>query len=227
MTTAMNNVAASQSVRIVIADEQPIFRHGLRRLLEATPGLRIVGETGNSAATVSLVRDLQPDVLLLGVGNADGGCLETLRLIGALDAAVRTILLPGSRATSGMMAAIELGARGVVPKDSAEDALFASIDSVMAGRYWIGVECGANLSASVRRFEVERRQVKAFGLTPRELEIMGAVVDGRSNKAIAAHFSISENTVKRHLLHIFDKVGASNRVELARFAAHHQVALLG
>jgi DNA-binding NarL/FixJ family response regulator len=226
MAIGMSSVAEPQAVRIVIADDQPIFRHGLRRLLEARPCLRVVGELGDSAAAIGLVRELQPDVLILGAANADSGVLETLRQVAALGLAVRTILLTGPGTTSAMMAAVELGARGVVPKDSPADALFSSIDCVMAGRFWIGVECGGNLRANVRRFEVERRQAKAFGLTPRELEIMRAVVAGRTNKAVALQFSISENTVKRHLMHIFDKVGASNRVELARFAAHHQVSHL-
>lgn len=219
----MSSVSEPHAVRIVIVDDQPIFRHGLRRLLEARPGLRIVGALGDSAAAIGLVRELQPDVLILGVAHADGWLLETLRQIAALGLAVRTILLTGPGAATGMMAAVEVGARGVVPKDSPEEALFSSIECVMAGRFWIGVECVGNLSASVRRFEVKRRQAKAFSLTPRELEIMRAVVAGRTNKAVALQFSISENTVKRHLMHIFDKVGASNRVELARFAAHHQV----
>src|SRR4030081_864253 len=104
----MSSVSEPQAVRIVIADDQPIFRHGLRRLLEARPGLRIVGELGDSAAAIGLVRELQPDVLILGVANADRGFLETLRQIAALGLAVRTILLTGPGATSGMVAAGEL-----------------------------------------------------------------------------------------------------------------------
>ena len=98
-----------------------------------------------------------------------------------------------------------------------------SIDCVMAGQYWVGIERAADVVASVRQLEIARRRARAFGLTRRELELVRAIVNGETNKAIGRRFSISENTVKRHLTHIFNKVGASNRLELAMFAAHHQL----
>ena len=85
----------------------------------------------------------------------------------------------------------------------------------------------ADVAASVRKLETARRRTWAFGLTRRELDILNAVVSGETNKAIAARFSISENTVKRHLTQIFDKVGVSNRIELAIFAAHHRLVRRG
>jgi len=80
-----------------------------------------------------------------------------------------------------------------------------------------------DVGASVRRLDHARRQSQSFGLTHRELEIVRAVVNGDTNREIAARLSISQNTVKRHLMHIFNKIGASNRVELALFAAHHRL----
>ena len=97
------------------------------------------------------------------------------------------------------------------------------IDSVMEGHYWVGDNAVANVAASLRKFNVARRRTKAFGLTYRELEIVRAVVNGHTNKQIAEQFSISESTVKRHVTHIFDKLGASNRIEVALFAAHHRL----
>ena len=211
-------------IRIIIADEHCIFRHGLRRLLETRPGLKIVGETGSAEEAASLVRDLQPDILLLGLGPAGPFPLETLERMAAQGAVVRTILLTGSVDTPDVMsAAIQLGAAGVVPKDSATETLFESIDSVMGGDYWLGRERVLNVVEGVRRFDSARRRLKAFGLTRRELDILRSVVSGFTNKAIAGRLSISENTVKRHLTHIFNKVGASNRLELALFATHHRL----
>jgi DNA-binding NarL/FixJ family response regulator len=212
--------------RIVLVDEHPIFRDGLRRLLDAEPGLTIEGEAGDCAGAVSLVRQLTPDLLLLGVPSAGAFALDTLRQIAALGISVRTILLTRSLAAGGLLAALDLGARGIVPKEAAADVLLESIECVMAGHQWVGLERVSNLSASVRRLDVERRQAKAFGLTPRELEIVRAVLKGETNKAIAMRCAISENTVKRHLMNIFNKVGASNRVELAVFAGHHQLIQL-
>jgi two-component system nitrate/nitrite response regulator NarL len=212
-------------VRIVIADAYPIFRAGLRRLLETDPGLQIVGEAGVGSAAVALVRELEPDILLLGPAPApaSGPMSETLRQLAEAGGSVRTILLVRSMDIPEVTDALQFGACGILSKDSAADVLFESIESVMAGHYWVGHGRASDIAASVRRFSAARRQSQMFGLTRREQEIVRAVIDGDTNKEIARRLSISENTVKRHLLHIFDKVGASSRVELALFAAHHQL----
>jgi len=210
--------------RLVIADEQPIFRDGLRRLLESQPGLRVVGEARNATEAAGLIAALNPDILLLSLAGSAPFPLEALEQLAIAGRPVRTILLTGAVNTPEVMsAAIQLGACGVVPRDSGPEVLFESIVSVMAGNYWVGRECVANVPASVKRLDTARRRTKAFGLTHRELEIIRSVLSGETNRQIARGFSISENTVKRHLSHIFDKVGASNRVELARFAAHHRL----
>ena len=209
-------------VRIVIADDYPIFRDGLRRLLETNPVLQIVGEACVGAAA-AMVRERQPDILLLGPPLAAGPAGDTLRQLNEDGVSVRTILLVRSIDMPEVADAWQLGACGVLSKDSTTDVLFESIDSVMAGHYWVGDERASNIAASMRRFATARRQAHMFGLTKREQEIVRAVVDGDTNKEIAQRFSISENTVKRHLMHIFNKVGASSRVELALFAAHHRL----
>jgi len=211
-----------QPIRIVIADEYPIFRDGLRRLLETRPDLQIVGETGDGLQAAALIRDLAPDILLLGIAASASAALEVVR-ISAMCGSVSTILLTASVDTPEVADAFQLGARGVVPKDSAADALFGSIDSVMDGHYWVGDNRVSNVAGSLRKLTVARRRAKAFGLTRRELEIVRAIVDGYTNKQIAKRSSISESTVKRHVTHIFDKLGASNRIEVALFAAHHRL----
>src|SRR3989442_15116131 len=212
------------TVRIVIADEQPIFRDGLRRLLETAPTLRIVGEASRVEEAAALVRDLVPDILILSLTSSGQFSFESLERMADLGVSVRTILLTGSVDSPEVMsAAIQLGACGVVPKNSGAHVLFNSIESVMAGNYWVGHECVSNVAPSMKELEATSRRTKKFGLTRRELEILRSVLQGETNKEIGHRVSISANTVKRHLSHIFDKVGASNRVELARFAAHHQL----
>ena len=136
---------------------------------------------------------------------------------------MRTILLLRSTDLSEIADLEPHGAWGVVSKDSSADTLFASIGNVMAGRCWVGDEPSASIAVGLRKFEATRRRTQMFGLTRREQEILRAVIDGDTNKEIARRYAISENTVKRHLLHLFDKVGASTRVELALFAAHHRL----
>lgn len=210
-----------QLIRIVIADNRPIFRDGLRQLLETEPRLRIVGETGNGAEAAALVRDLRPDILLLDFSPQSA--FETLRAVADSGTAARTIILAESVDGADLTKALHLGARGLVLKDSAADVLFKSIHSVLAGQYWIASDEVADAPASLRKLESELRRRRAFGLTPRELEIVRMVVGGYTNKEIAETLSIGENTVKSHLTHIFNKLGASSRIELALFAAHHRL----
>ena len=212
----------SEPVRILIADEHPIFRDGLRRLLETRPDLRIVGDTDCGSTAIALVRDLAPDILLLGLGASVGAALDVVRTT-ASSGSILTILLAASVDTPVVADAFQLGARGVVPKDSAAEALFGSIDSVMNGHYWVGDTRVSKVAGSLRKLNVARRRAKAFGLTRRELQIVRAIVSGHSNRLIAQQSSISESTVKRHVTHIFDKLGASNRIEVALFAAHHRL----
>jgi DNA-binding NarL/FixJ family response regulator len=141
---------------------------------------------------------------------------------------VRVILLTAAAEKSQIVEALQLGARGVVLKDSATQLLLRAIHTVMSGEYWVGRESVSNLVQYLRTLmqssSDEARQ-KKFGLTPRELEIVSAVVAGYSNKEIAEYFKISEDTVKHHLSNIFDKLGVSTRLELALFAVNQALPL--
>ena len=210
-------------VRLIIAGEHAIFRHGLRRLLEAEPGLCILREIADGGAAVALVRELAPDILLLGLTQSKRPPIETLTKLAEHPNTTRTIVLTDRLDRDEVISAVQLGVAGVVLKDSPPEILFKSIRAVMGGEYWLGHERFATVAPNFRKVEADRRRAKAFGLTKREIEIVRSVVAGYSNKEIAAQSAISENTVKSHLTHIFNKLGASNRVELALFAAHHRL----
>src|ERR1700730_10298648 len=210
-------------VRVVLAGGHPIFRDGLRRVLETDPRLLVVSESGERPSTVAHVHESAPDILLLGLAPSDQGTVETLRELAASKMPVRTIILTACVDTPDVLQALQLGARGVLLKDSSPEVLFECIHNVVAGDFWIGREPVSDAVRSLRKLQIARRRSRTFGLTPREIDIARAVVAGYTNKEIARQSSISENTVKSHLLHIFNKLGASNRVELALFAAHHRV----
>ena len=210
----------SQLVRIVIGDNRPIFRDGLRQLLQTEPHLRIVGEAGTADAA-TLAVDLRPDVLL--VDFSPPSVFDTLAVLIAAASAVRPIILAESMDGPELTRALHAGARGVVLKDSAAEVLFKCISTVLAGQYWIVSDAVADAPGSLRKLDAELRRRRAFGLTPREIEIVRRVVGGYTNKEIAEQLAIGENTVKSHLTHIFNKLGASSRIELALFAAHHRL----
>jgi len=223
--------ASLRPIRIVIADDHPIFRDGLRRLFEAEGDFKVLGEADDGAEAVKLARQLEPDILLLDLAMPRHPGLEALRELSmpASSSPVRIILLTAAAEKSQIVEALQLGARGVVLKDAATQILFKAIQAVMAGEYWVGRESVSNLVQYLRTLmqstHDEARQ-KRFGLTPRELEIVSAVVAGYSNKEIAAYFKISEDTVKHHLSNVFDKLGVSTRLELALFAANQSVPLV-
>lgn len=209
------------SVRIVIAASHPMLRDGLRWLLESEPRLLVVADIGDTSQAAALVRDRRADILLLDFSSGRQAALDTLQEIAASGTCVRTIILGDSVDMPGLLEAWQLGSRGLVLKDSAAEMLFQGIQSIMAGHYWIDRDRVADGPGSLHRLTRKSRRQKPFGLTRRELQVIRAVVAGSTNGEIAQSLTIRENTVKSHLTHIFDKLGASTRVELALFAAHH------
>jgi DNA-binding NarL/FixJ family response regulator len=151
--------------------------------------------------------------------------LQALRELATMNTSTRTLLMATEVGDSDVVEALQLGARGVVMKQSASELVFKSIRTVMAGQYWVGRECVADLIDVMRRRSEPIADVPrpTFGLTTRELEIVACVVAGCPNADIATKFSLSIKTVKHHLTNIFQKLGVANRLELALFAVHHRL----
>jgi DNA-binding NarL/FixJ family response regulator len=204
-------------IRILIADDHPILRDGLRKLLEAERDFVVAGEARDGHEAVSITRQLEPDLLLLDFMMPGAPCLEVLRTLMATPLPTRTLLLTASIGPDEIVKALQLGARGVVMKDAASELLMKAIRVVMEGQYWIGRDSVTGLVETFRSRMFDNGD-RRLGLTPRELEIVTTVTGGCTNKEIAQRFSLSEETVKHHLTKIFSKLGVSNRLELALFA---------
>jgi two-component system, NarL family, nitrate/nitrite response regulator NarL len=218
---------AHRRIRLLIADDQALFREALRLLLETEPGFQVVGEAADGLEAVALTRRLKPDVLLLDLAMPRLPGLEALKSIAEGSLPVRTILLTGSMTRRDVLTALSRGAHGILTKDAPPAVLFESIRAVMNGQYWIQPEAMASLVNAVREAEADSPPAAAaprrYHLTARELEVVRAVMDGLANKDIAILLGVTEATIKHHLTSIFDKVGVSNRLELALFATHHDL----
>jgi DNA-binding NarL/FixJ family response regulator len=216
---------ARKTIRILIADDHPVVRLGVRNLLDGDQ-FTVVGEADDGERTVELARQLQPDILLLDLAMPRLPGLEVLRELAKTQHAINVLLLTAKIEKPQLLEALQLGARGILLKDSAPDDLLNAIHAVAAGQYWMGQSAVASLVEVINLLNEQEspNHRKTFGLTPRELQIVAAVVEGRTNKDIAGKFSISEDTVKRHLTNIFDKLGTANRLELALFAINHGLA---
>ncbi len=208
-------------IRIVMADDHPIFRLGLRKFLESQHEYRVVGEAAGGAEAIALCAEFKPDILLLDLAMPGLHGMQALReLAPASNAALRIIVLTASIEQAQIVEALQLGARGVLLKELAVELLLDGIQAVMAGRYWVGREAYPDVLSCLRALMPTASQAArdTFGLSRRESEIVSAIALGNMNKDIAQMFSISEDTVKHHLTNIFNKLGVANRLELALFA---------
>jgi DNA-binding NarL/FixJ family response regulator len=221
-------------IRVVLADDECLFRASLRQLLSVPPtvikdvygvdvghGFEVVGEAGTGADTVRVVSSARPDLLLLDLSMPRMSGLEALRELECCRNDVRAILLAGTIDRSNLLTAVHLGVRGLLLKDITTEFLFEAIVSVMAGQCWLERTLVTHLLETVRPLIESSTAVGgklSYGLTPRERQVLEMVVAGHPNKEIARACSVSEQTIKHHLTRVFDKVGASSRVELVMVA---------
>jgi two-component system, NarL family, nitrate/nitrite response regulator NarL len=220
------------TVRIVIADDHPIVRDGLKKLLLLEDDFEIVGEAGDGREVLDRVQELDPDVLLLDLRmpNLDG--LAALQALQQTNKRTRVIVLTASEDKNEFVQAMKLGCSGIVLKQTAPDLIVKSIRKVNAGEIWLDSHTTA---AVMRQFSTGLEGGSPGGskgrerspLSTREREIVALVAQGYKNKEMAEKMFISEQTVKNHLHNIFDKLGVSDRLELALYAIHKGLHLVG
>jgi DNA-binding NarL/FixJ family response regulator len=219
--------AEPRTIRVVIADDHPILREGLRRLLEDDGEFHVVGQAADGADAVRLAREQQPDVLLLDLAMPRVSGLEALKEISAGGSTTKVLVLTVAIDDAQIVEALERGARGVVMKEAATELLFKAIRAVVAGHYWVGRDTVSDIVRHLRERAAAaagRRLSPVDRLTPREREIVAAVAAGESNREVAQRLKLAEDTVKHHISNVFDKLGVSNRAELAAYAASHGLA---
>jgi two-component system nitrate/nitrite response regulator NarL len=224
----------TKTVRIVIADDHPIVRDGLKKLLLLEEDFEVIGEAGDGREVLEKVQALDPDVLLLDLRmpNLDG--LAALQALQTTNKRTRVIILTASEDKNEFVQAMKLGCSGIVLKQTAPDLIVKSIRKVNSGEIWLDSHTTA---AVMRQFSTGLEGSGGSGsgakgrerspLSTREREIVALVAQGYKNKEMAEKMFISEQTVKNHLHNIFDKLGVSDRLELALYAIHKGLHLTG
>jgi DNA-binding NarL/FixJ family response regulator len=209
--------------RVVIVNDHVMFRDALKRIVNAEGDLVVVGEACAASDALDATRRLQPDVTLIDLAMHGG--TDVLKSVLALGGNTRVIVLINGGDKDAGARALQLGACGVVAKQSATTLLFKSIRTVANGRYWIEDRDVADVVRVVQKLTRRHGAAKPnpYGLTARELQIVACVTEGDSNRDIASRCAISEDTVKHHLSNIFDKLGVFSRLELAMFAVNHSL----
>jgi two-component system, NarL family, nitrate/nitrite response regulator NarL len=219
----MGKGKTNSNIRVVIADDHAIFREGLRKLLEGAGDIAVIGEAGDGDETVRMLSKLKPDVLLLDLRMPNKDGLGVLEEMNGQSEQTRVILVTEGENEHDVVRAMRLGARGVVWKQSASALLLKSIRKVHAGEIWLDNRMTAELIDAFKKSSDSGARREKPLLSPREREIVQLVAQGFRNREIAEKLFISEQTVKNHLHNIFDKLGVSDRLELALYAIHHRL----
>jgi len=203
-------------VRVLIADDQTLFRVGLARLLEEDPRVQIVGQAGDGAEAVKLAGSLKPDVVLmdLKMPNLDG--IEATRQIAASHPSVKVLLLTTFEADNHVIQALKAGASGYILKDSKPDSIVSSLLAVMAGERVMA----SAVANRVLEMLTGTTTPKEFydGLTGREIEILKLLAGGMANKQIAYKLKISEKTVRNHVSNMYEKLNIYDRSQAVLYA---------
>lgn len=213
------------SVRLVLVDDHAVLRSGLADLLRGRGGMQVLGDTGKPEEALALVRQHQPDLVLLDLrlGPADG--LNVLRALRAEGLETPVVILTMCTGEADLAAALRAGVRGYLLKDMEPDDVIESLQRAARGELVVAPSMALKLAQmwqSGQKGAVKRDLVDS--LTEREREVLEQVARGKSNKVIAQALNISHNTVKLHVRHIMAKLDLGSRVEAAVFAFEHRTA---
>ena len=196
-------------ISVLIVDDHPVVRQGLRALLEVQEDMTVAGEAGDGPAALSLAESLRPDIVLLDLKLPGMDGVAVLRPLRA--AGLRVLVLTSATEPAAAAAAVRAGAAGVVYKDIDPAALVRAIRSVHDGNVLLAPEAVGSLI----------RGSRADTLTAREREVLAGIADGKSNREIARLLRVSEKTVKAHVSAVLAKLGVQDRTQAAVYAVRH------
>ena len=191
-------------ISLLLVDDHPVVRDGLRGMFSADPRFKVVGEAGNGAEAVTAAAELGPDVILMDLRMPGGDGVTAIRALAERGIPARVLVLTTYDTDSDVIAAMEAGATGYVLKDSPREDLFRAAEAAAQGQAALAPTVAARLLSQVR-------QPQAGRLSQREVEVLGLVARGSTNREAARQLFVSEATVKTHLLHAYAKLGVNDR----------------
>jgi DNA-binding NarL/FixJ family response regulator len=201
-------------IRVILADDHPVVRNGIRHLLEKVVDIEVLGEASTGGEALSLVQELKPDILLLDMEMPDLNGREVAAKLQQMGSPVKILALSAYDDPVYIRELLESGAVGYLVKEEAPETIVEAVRGVAHGEQgWVSRRIAAQMVSWVRGDEAERSQ-----LTPREVDVLRLVVDGNTNQSIANSLGISEKTVEKYMDAIFTKLNVSSRVEAAVYA---------
>lgn len=213
---------AARAISLVVVDDHPVVRDGLRGMFAAAPGFEVLGEASNGVDALTAVERLDPDVVLMDLRMPGGGGVAAIAELTRRGARSKVLVLTTYDTDSDTLPAIEAGATGYLLKDAPREELFAAVRAAADGRSVLSPAVASRLMTRVRTPAAGPAEAS---LSAREREVLVLVARGTTNREIAAELFISEATVKTHLTHVFAKLGAKDRA--AAVAVGYDRGILG
>lgn len=206
-------------IRVVLADDHPVVRNGIRKVLSRDPEIEVVGEASSGEEALALVEQCIPDVLLLDMEMPVMNGVEVTAQVRRRFPFVHVLALSGYEDRSYVLEILQMGASGYLTKDEAMETIVEAVKGVARGELgWLSRRVSALITTWMRKDEPEQHS-----LTQRELEVLRLVVAGKTNQRIAVELHISEKTIEKYLESILRKLGVNSRVEAAVYAVRNNL----
>ena len=201
-------------IRVLLVDDHPVVRDGIRAMIEADPSIKVVGEVGSGRQALTAVEELAPDIMLLDMEMPDMSGVEVARQLHQQRSSVRILALSAYDDSGYIRSLLSNGAAGYLTKDEAPDFIIEAIQGIWRGQEgWLSRRVAARLTMMTREGDQEEH-----GLTPREMQVLKSMVSANTNQEIGIELGISDKTVEKHLESIYQKLGVASRVEAAVMA---------